>query len=77
MRFFLVTLITFFALLFTLASATTTTMNTDDNGGGHARVSMSFFRPWTWTFPLPAMVPPDAAAQHVRRHGPRRRAMHP
>ncbi|KAJ7104890.1 hypothetical protein C8R44DRAFT_332709 [Mycena epipterygia] len=72
MRFFF-SLIALFALLFTLATATSTTHDDDKQ----ARGTMSFFRPWTWTLPLPVMAEPNAATQHVRRHGPRRRAMHP
>ncbi|KAJ7096872.1 hypothetical protein C8R44DRAFT_812375 [Mycena epipterygia] len=71
MRFFF-SLIALFALLLTLATATPT--NDDDE---QARVTMSLFRPWTWTLPLPTIPEVDAASQRVRRHGPRRRAMHP
>ncbi|KAJ7664867.1 hypothetical protein B0H17DRAFT_1091416 [Mycena rosella] len=72
MRLF-ISLIAIFALLFTLAAATTP----DDDE--HDRVTISLFRPWTWSLPLPlpAMAEADAASLHVRRHGPRRRAMHP
>ncbi|KAJ7615926.1 hypothetical protein FB45DRAFT_934951 [Roridomyces roridus] len=77
----LVSLLTFFALFFTLTLAGSvppaSTPTNDDTS-----VSISFFRPWTWTLPLPALgvaanAQADAAAAHVRRHGPRRRAVHP
>ncbi|KAF8188849.1 NADP-dependent oxidoreductase domain-containing protein [Mycena galopus ATCC 62051] len=77
MRFFF-SLIALFALLLTLAAATP--MNDPDPQAGVIFMN-SLFRPWTWSLSLPALTPPtfesDATAQHVRRHGPRRSAMHP
>ncbi|KAJ7758385.1 hypothetical protein B0H16DRAFT_1536036 [Mycena metata] len=73
MRFFF-SLLFLFALLFTFATATSTKDDTD------SRVAMDLLRPWTWSLTFPAFglpAQPDAAALHVRRHGPRRRAMHP
>ncbi|KAJ7432393.1 hypothetical protein FB451DRAFT_1316908 [Mycena latifolia] len=69
----LFSLIALFALFLVLAAAASTT----DEKHTSAHGTMSLFRPWTWTLPLPAFAEPDAAALHVRRHGPRRRAMHP
>ncbi|KAJ7837974.1 hypothetical protein B0H14DRAFT_2790191 [Mycena olivaceomarginata] len=64
--------IALFVLLFTLVAATS---NSPEDGATRA---ISVFRPWTWTISLPAlMAQPDAVAQHVRRHGPHRRVMHP
>ncbi|KAJ6545152.1 hypothetical protein B0H19DRAFT_1167054 [Mycena capillaripes] len=71
---FLFSIIALFALLFTLVTATS---STEDDTHHDARFTMSLFRPWTWSLPLPALAQSDATSQHVRRHGPRRRAMHP
>ncbi|KAJ7092900.1 hypothetical protein B0H15DRAFT_832918 [Mycena belliarum] len=82
MRLFL-SVIAFFALFLTLTAATTTTTpmtattTTTTSNVRPARGTMSLFRPWTWALALPALAEPDAAALHVRRHGPRRRAVHP
>ncbi|KAJ6470891.1 hypothetical protein C8R45DRAFT_1014867 [Mycena sanguinolenta] len=74
MRFRLLSLITLLALLLTLASATPATANEQSAG-----ITMSnLFRPWTWTLPKFTPRELDATAQHVRRHGPHRRAVwHP
>ncbi|KAJ6513710.1 hypothetical protein C8R47DRAFT_1091670 [Mycena vitilis] len=77
MRFLLrVSIIALLTILFALAAASPTA---DDNQTGSP---MSLFRPWTWTIPLgpfPAfqVAQPETGSQYVRRHGPRRRAMHP
>ncbi|KAJ7654069.1 hypothetical protein DFH06DRAFT_1203569 [Mycena polygramma] len=73
---FLCPIIALLTILFALATASPTT---DEN---NAHSPMSLFRPWTWTMPLgllPAfqVAQPDAGSQYVRRHGPRRRAVHP
>ncbi|KAJ6470909.1 hypothetical protein C8R45DRAFT_1014880 [Mycena sanguinolenta] len=75
MRFQLFSLIALFALLLTLASATPATENARQSAG----ITMSnLFRPWTWTLPNLTPRELDATAQHVRRHGPHRRAVwHP
>ncbi|KAJ7510710.1 hypothetical protein B0H11DRAFT_1955853 [Mycena galericulata] len=68
---FVFSLITLFTFLLAMASAA----STDDDE--QTRVSMSLFRPWTWSLPLPGIAQPGAMSLHVRRHGPRRRAVHP
>ncbi|KAF7367009.1 hypothetical protein MSAN_00960000 [Mycena sanguinolenta] len=78
MRFHLFSLIALFALLFTFAAANPASNENDRQSTG---ITMSnLFRPWTWTLPdfTPRPRELDAAAQHVRRHGPHRRAIsHP
>ncbi|KAJ7602291.1 hypothetical protein DFH06DRAFT_1259061 [Mycena polygramma] len=70
---FLLSIIALLTILFALATASPTT---DEN---NAHSPMSLFRPWTWTMPLPAfqVAQPDPGSQYIRRHGPRRRAVHP